>query len=148
MIDADSIRADLLDELATELGSIADRWNLFERVRGSAPETPEYLAVPYTTRFNTLGKASDIRDGFTDTLDRAAREHDRAALVSVTTDPKLPGNDSALDSVGSLLETKNRFMSWLSSTPKAPEIDSRPDKLYVLEWTDSGLPTCISCCSG
>ena len=44
MIDADSIRADLLDELATELGSIADRWNLFERVRGTSG--PEYLADP------------------------------------------------------------------------------------------------------
>jgi hypothetical protein len=138
MFDADSTRADMLDELATELGSIADRWNLFERVRGTSG--PEYLAVPYTTRFNTLGKASDIRDGFTDALDRAVGEHDRAALVSVTTDPKLPGNDSALDAVDSLIETKNRFMSWLSSTPKAPQIDSRPDNLYVLEWTDSGLP--------
>lgn len=138
MIDADSIRADLLDELATELGSIADRWNLFERVRGSGPE---YLAVPYTTRFNTLGKASDIREGFTDALDRAAGEHDRAALVSVTTDPKL--HDSALDAVDSLLETKNRFMAWLDYEPKgdAPERPGfRPDNLYVLEWTDSGLP--------
>ena len=137
-IDADSIRADLLGHLATELDSIADRWNLFERVRGSGPE---YLAVPYTTRFNSIGKASDVRDGFTAALDRAAGKHDSAALVSVTTDPKL--HDSALDAVNTLLETKNRFMSWLDYEPTgdAPERPGfRPDNLYVLEWTDSGLP--------
>ncbi len=75
-IDADSIRPDLLGQLATELDSIADRWNLFERVRGSGPE---YLAVPYTTRFNSLGKATDVRDGFAAAQDRAAAKQDSAA---------------------------------------------------------------------
>jgi len=138
-IHADSTRADLLGELYTELDSIADRWNLFERIRGESG--PEYLAVPYTTRFNSIGKASDVRDGFTESLDRAATKHDSACLLTATTDPKL--HDSIMDQVDSLLETKNRFMSWLDYEPTgdAPERPGfRPDNLYVLEWKDSGLP--------
>jgi len=57
-IGSDSTQADLLQELATECESIDDVWNVFERVRGSGPE---YLCVPYRTRFNSSDRAGELR---------------------------------------------------------------------------------------
>ena len=139
MIDADSIRGDLFGEQATELDSIEDVYTLLKRIRGSAGR--EYVGIPYETRFNSLERGIDLRDGFIDSLDRAAEEHNSACLLTATTDPKL--HDSILDQVNSLLETKNRFMGWLDYEPTgdAPERPGfRPDNLYVLEWSDKGLP--------
>jgi hypothetical protein len=57
-IGSDSIRADLLGELATELESIDGRYNIMERVRGSGPE---YLLCPYKNPFNSQDRVADLR---------------------------------------------------------------------------------------
>jgi hypothetical protein len=138
-IRSDSIRADLLGELATELESVDGRYNIMERVRGSGPE---YLLCPYKNRFNSQDRVADLRTSWRRAWRRAARQYDDAVCVTLTTDPEM--HDSVMDATASLLENKNRLGEWLAYDPKG---DDRPDRpgfrptnLYALEFTDSGLP--------
>lgn len=74
-LGSDSLRADMLGELGTELASVADTWNVFERVRGSGPE---YLCLPYRNRFNSPSRASDLRASWRRAWRRARRQYDDA----------------------------------------------------------------------
>jgi len=136
-VGSDSTRADLLSELATERESVADVWNVFERVRGDGPE---FLCVPFRNRFNSPGRVGDLRASWRRSWRRASRRYDDAVLVTLTTDPAM--HDSIADATDALIENKNRLSSWLAydpdSGPSRPGF--RPTNLYVLEFTDSGLP--------
>lgn len=138
-IGSDSIRADLLQELATERESIDDVWNVFERVRGSGPE---YLCVPYRTRFNSSDRAGVLRSSWERAWERTGDRYDDAVVVTLTTDPGM--HDSIADATDALIENKNRLAGWLAYDPKSADRPSRPgyrpSNLYVLEFTDSGLP--------
>jgi hypothetical protein len=138
-IQSDSTRADMLGELATELGSIEDVWNVFERVRG---QESEYLCLPYWTRFNSEQRASDLQASYNRAWDRAERQYDNAVVVTYTTDPKR--HDSIADARDTLMENKNRISQWLKTDPKSSDKASRPGycptNLSVLEFTDSGIP--------
>lgn len=76
-LGSDSLRADMLGELGTELASVADTWNVFERVRGSGPE---YLCLPYRNRFNSPSRASDLRATWRRAWRRARRQYDDAVV--------------------------------------------------------------------
>lgn len=136
-LGSDSLRADMLGELGTELASVADTWNVFERVRGSGPE---YLCLPYRNRFNSPSRASDLRASWRRAWRRARRQYDDAVVVTLTTDPKR--HDSIADATDSLIENKNRLSSWLAYDPESgpSRPGFRPSNLYVLEFTDSGIP--------
>lgn len=138
-VGSDSTRADLLQELATERESIDDVWNVFERIRGSGPE---YLCVPYRTRFNSTDRAGGLRSSWERAWDRAGDRYDDAVVVTLTTDPGM--HDSIADATDALIENKNRLAGWLAYDPKSANRPSRPgyrpSNLYVLEFTDSGLP--------
>ncbi|QZA87616.1 hypothetical protein K0C01_07300 [Salinarchaeum sp. IM2453] len=127
----------VLSELAIERESVADVWNVFERVRGDGPE---YLCVPFRNRFNSPGRVGDLRASWRRAWRRASRRYDDAVLVTLTTDPAM--HDSIADATEALIENKNRLSSWLeydpASGPSRPGF--RPTNLYVLEFTDSGLP--------
>ncbi|MDG5778928.1 hypothetical protein QA599_21050 [Haloarculaceae archaeon H-GB1-1] len=138
-VGSDSTRADFLQELATERESIDDVWNVFERVRGSGPE---YLCVPYRTRFNSTDRARGLRASWERAWDRASERYDDAVVVTLTTDPGM--HESIASATDALIENKNRLAGWLAYNPKSPDRPSRPGyrppNLYVLEFTDSGLP--------
>jgi len=136
-LGSDSLGADMLGELGTELASVADTWNVFERVRGSGPE---YLCLPYRNRFNSPSRASDLRASWRRAWRRARRQYDDAVVVTLTTDPKR--HDSIADATDSLIENKNRLSSWLAYDPESgpSRPGFRPSNLYVLEFTDSGIP--------
>ncbi|MDT3436577.1 hypothetical protein [Haloarcula sp. 1CSR25-25] len=138
-IGSDSLHADMLGELATELESIDGRYNILERIRGTGPE---YLLCPYKNRFNSQDRVADLRTSWRRAWRRAADQYDDAVCLTLTTDPGM--HDSVMDATASLLENKNRLGEWLAYDPKS---DDRPDRpgfrptnVYALEFTDSGLP--------
>ncbi len=77
-VGTDSTRASLLRALATELGSVKDRYAIMERVRGSGPE---YLLCPYKNRFNATDRVADLRSSYRRAWRRARREYDDAVCV-------------------------------------------------------------------
>jgi hypothetical protein len=129
----------MLGELATELGSIEDIWNMFERVPGKGSD---YLCLPYWTRFNSEQRASDLRSSYSRAWRRAERQYDIAVVVTYTTDPAQ--HDSIADARDALMENKNRVNQWLKTDPESSDKASRPGycptNLSVLEFTDSGIP--------
>jgi len=127
-IEADSLRADLLGELGTELASIEDRVTVMERVRGSGPD---YLLAPYRTRSNSPARVAKNRERFGEAFDRAAEEFEEAVVVTLTTDPAR--HDSILDATDALLENKNRLSAWLSYDPEngPSRRGYRPPNVYV-----------------
>jgi hypothetical protein len=86
-VGADSTRASLLRALATELGSVEDRYAIIERVRGSGPE---YLLCPYKNRFNAPDRVADLRSSYRRAWRRARREYDDAVCVTLTDRPGAP----------------------------------------------------------
>jgi len=138
-VGADSTRRSLLDELVTDREATEDKYNVFERVRGTGED---YLLVPWTTRYNDEARAHRIRDRFSETLREASARHGRAVCLTLTTDPKR--YDSLTGALSDLTDAKGRLMSWLSYDPKGGDAPARPgyrpDNLTALEFTESGLP--------
>lgn len=136
-LGSDSLRADMLGELGTELASVVETWYIFERVRGSGPE---YLCLPYRNRFNSPPRASNLQASWRRAWRRARRQYDDAVVVTLTTDPKR--HDSIADATDTLIENKNRLSSWLAYDPESGPSHPgfHPLNLYVLESTDSGIP--------
>lgn len=138
-VGSDSTRAGLLRELATELDSIDDVWQVFERIRGGGPD---HVCLPYTTRFNSTERAADLRATWGRAWRRARRRFDDAVVVTLTTDPGM--HDDIRAATDALTENKNRLVQWLTYDPKSPDKPSRPGyrppNLSVVEFTDSGLP--------
>jgi len=131
-IGADSVRRSLFEQLVEDVEGTADRWQVFERVRG---EGDDYLCLPYRTRHNDGGRAWDVREGFEDALRQAAGRHTEAVVLTVTTNPA--EHDSLTDALASLSTNKGRLMSWLSTEY---QLGYRPENLSVLQFTESGLP--------
>jgi hypothetical protein len=71
-VESDAVRGSLLKQLVTDIETTAERWAMFERVRG---EGDDYMCQPHRTRHNDAGRARDIRDGFNDALDAASDGH-------------------------------------------------------------------------
>jgi hypothetical protein len=125
-------RAELLGELATERENVADKFSIFERVRGQGSD---YLLIPYTTRFNSRDRATDTQGRFRTALRTAAEEYSDAVVLTVTVDPK--GHESLSAALESLTENKGRLLSWLSTDY---QLGHRPENLSVLEFMENGLP--------
>jgi len=131
-VNADSLRQSLFREFVTDKAGTEDRWQLFERVRGTGDD---YLCLPYRTRYNDGRRAGDIREGFENALRSATKRHNNAVILTVTTDPKRhSGLSEALEN---LTKNKGRIMSWLSTEY---QLGHRPENLTVLEFTETGLP--------
>lgn len=129
---SDSVKKSFLEEFVTERETIADKWQVFERVRGTGED---YMCIPYRTRHSDTGRAGDVRDGFEGALATAAGRHRRATVMTVTTDPKK--HDGITGALSSLIENKGRLLSWLSTEY---QLGDRPENMAVLEFTESGIP--------
>ena len=131
-VKSDSVKKSLLSQLTTDKAGTEDKWQVFRRVRGSGDD---YLCIPYRTRYNDIGRATDIRDGFENALRTATKRHNNATVLTVTTDPKQhSGLSEALEN---LSKNKGRLMSWLATDY---QLGHCPENLTVLEFTESGLP--------
>lgn len=131
-VDADSVRQSLFKQFTTGKAGTEDRWQVFERIRGSGDD---YLCLPYRTRFNDTGRAGDVRERFGQALQSAGERYDRAVVLTLTTDPKRHSGLS--DALESLSENKARLMQWLSTDY---QLGHRPANLTALEFTETGLP--------
>jgi len=131
-VTADSVRRSLLKQFTTGKAGTEDRWQVFERIRGSGDD---YLCLPYRTRFNDAGRAADVRERFVQALQSAGDRYNRAVVLTLTTDPKRHSGLS--DALESLSENKARLMQWLSTDY---QLGHRPENLTALEFTESGLP--------
>lgn len=130
--DADSVRRSLFGQLVEDVEGTAEKWQIFERVRGAGDD---YLCLPYRTRHNDGKRARDVRDGFEGALGEAAGRHSQAVVLTVTTDSN--NHDSLTDALEALSTNKGRLMSWLSTEY---QLGHRPENLTALEFTRSGLP--------
>jgi len=129
---SDNSKQSLLREFVTEQDTIADKWQVFERIRGTGDD---YLCLPYRTRHNDGVRAGNVRDGFEHALQAAGRRHNQAVVLTVTTDPKQ--HDGLTEALDSLAENKGRLMSWLSTEY---QLGYRPENLTTLEFSRNGLP--------
>ena len=131
-IESEGTQRALLKALVKDKAGTEDKWQVFERVRGSGDD---YLCLPYRTRHNDGGRAGDVRDGFEHALRTATRRHNNAVVLTVTSDPKRHSGLS--EALQSLSKNKGRLMSWLSTDY---QLGYRPENMSVLEFTESGLP--------
>ncbi|WP_344222802.1 hypothetical protein, partial [Aeromicrobium tamlense] len=131
-VEWDAVRRGLLSQFTTDVEGTADKWQVFERVRGSGDD---YLCLPYRTRYNDAGRATEIREGFETALRLASRRHNDAVVLTLTTDPK--AHNGLTDAIQSLSDNKARLMSWMSTEY---QLGYRPENLSVLEFSESGLP--------
>lgn len=129
---SDSVKQSFLREFVTERGEIDDKWQVFKRVRGQGDD---YLCLPYRTRHNDGVRAGDVRDGFEHALQAASGRHNRAVVLTVTTDPKQ--HDSLTAALNSLAENKGRLLSWLATEY---QLGYRPENLSALQFSRNGLP--------
>jgi hypothetical protein len=135
-IDADSLRADLLGELGTELDSIEDRYTMLQRIRGTVAE---FLFIAYATRFNSPERAGEIQRKFRRAVDRGEERYGSACLLTLTTDRKR--FSSVIDAVDEILANNRRLFDRLDYDAETgpPRPGYRVPHIYVPEFTDSGL---------
>lgn len=131
-VESDMVRRSLFERFTDNVIGTTDKWQVFERVRGSGDQ---YLCLPYLTRYNDAGRATEIRDGFETALATAGNRHKDAVVLTLTTDPK--EHEGLSEAVQSLSKNKGRLLSWLSTEY---QLGYRPENLSVLEFTRSGLP--------
>lgn len=136
-LPSDTLRAELLEELARERRAIDDRVTILERIRGSGPE---YILKEYETRFNSPSRSGKLLRKWKAAWDRATYRYDRAVLLTITADPKM--HDSQAEAVDALFSAKNDLTGWLTYDAKeGTRPGYRPENMSVLEWGDGdGLP--------
>lgn len=129
-IGAETLRADVLTELARSIKAKRESRILLERTRGSGPE---YVTLPYETRFSTPERAQELHARFERAWDRAWSRYGCAVGITLTTDPaKFEDTEEAVEE---LKATKSRLIARYTY-----HYGSRPKTLGVVDVTDSGLP--------
>ena len=131
-VESDAVRRGLFNQFTKDVEGTADKWQVFESVRGGGDD---YLCLPYRTRYNDAGRATEIREGFETALRTSSRRHNDAVVLTLSTDPKR--HDGLLEAIQSLSDNKGRLMSWLSTEY---QLGYRPENMSVLEFSESGLP--------
>jgi hypothetical protein len=133
---------------------IADRWNILRAVDDTV--APEYLLVPYATRFNSDSRSSENWRKYHRAWETATKKYSDGVALTLTTDPSK--FDSLKEMIDEIMPNFNRMMSWLQRRlgdrcddvgteghsihdcpdcePKAP----RPDYICALEFTEKGYP--------
>lgn len=131
-IESDAVRRSIYNQLITDKAGTEDRWQIFERIRGTGDD---YLCLPYRTRYNNTHRAGDVLGRFEDALTTASGRHNTATMLTLTTDPNQ--HSGLTHAIENLADSKQRLMSWLSTDY---QLGYRPENLTVLEFTQSGLP--------
>jgi len=143
----DPVRGELLRDLAARREGVDGKHLTLERrvasddvPGGRDPDEPEHLVVPLASCLSSSSRARSAYQTFAEAWDRAAEEHERGVVATITTDPKR--FSSVLEATQELFEDLNRFRSWLAYDPQNGP--SRPGRrlpsIATVEFTDSGLP--------
>lgn len=96
---------------------------------------PEYLSLPYRTRFNDEGRVRKQWSILDSMIEKGGEWYDSAVFATLTTKPS--HFDSLWDAIGDINKNFNRLMSWLQTDSR---LGYRPDYLKVLEFQESGNP--------
>ncbi|MEZ3165703.1 hypothetical protein [Halorubrum miltondacostae] len=129
--DKHDYRQELLRELATYRSQIDGKYSYLKR-KHAINGLPDYLALPYTTRFNDAEKAASIQRGFTGALETSARRFDVGAMVSLTVD----GN--RFETNADALEAATKAKSdWINR--EEHQLGGRPTYLCVVDFQENGL---------
>jgi hypothetical protein len=110
--------------------------------------SPEYLRLPYRTRFNDKGRINKQWSIQSRMFDAAAKKYEKAVMLTLTIWPGHYQGSSLWEAIAGRRHDDrddhlginrhwNRFMSWLDSESR---LGYRPDYLKVLEWQDNGSP--------
>lgn len=121
--------------LEFNLKEYVDRINDLRLVLHSEEADPEYISLPYKTRFNDSGRIDKQFSIMSSCIEKAGEEFDNAALLTLTTDPKK--FNSLYEMVDNINKSWNRLMSWLSTDSR---LGYRPEYVKVLEFTEKGYP--------
>lgn len=97
--------------------------------------SPEYLSLPYRTRFNDEGRVRKQWAVMDSMIEKAGEWYDTAAFTTLTTKPS--HFDNLYEAIAEINTNFNRLMSWLQTDSR---LGYRPDYLKVLEFQDSGNP--------
>jgi hypothetical protein len=96
---------------------------------------PQYLSLPYRTRFNSEERINRQFSILNSCLEKAADWYDAAAFTTLTT---WPGHfDNLWEAITEINRNFNRFMSCLQNDS---HLGYRPDYVKVLEFQESGNP--------
>jgi len=130
--------------LEYNLREYVDRINDLRLILHSDVADPEYISLPYKTRFNDMGRIKKQRAIMSNCLRVAGGDWNHAVMLTLTTDPKKFGsinemvcgdpndrNDSGING------NWNRLMSWLASDA---QLGYRPEYVKILEFTEKGYP--------
>ena len=98
-------------------------------------EAPQYISLPYKTRFNDSGRISKQQSIFNSCLEQAGETHETAVFVTLTTKPSHFRN--LMESIEEINKNWNRLMSWLQTESR---LGYRPEYVKVLEFQESGNP--------
>ena len=98
-------------------------------------EAPEYISLPYKTRFNDSGRISKQQSIFNSCLEQAEEDHETAIYTTLTTKPT--HFDNLMESIEEINKNWNRLMSWLQTDSR---LGYRPEYVKVLEFQESGNP--------
>jgi len=98
-------------------------------------EAPQYISLPYKTRFNDNGRISKQQAIFNSCLEVASEDHETAVYLTLTTKPS--HFDNLMESIEEINRNWNRIMSWLQTDSR---LGYRPEYVKVLEFQESGNP--------
>lgn len=135
-VDTMEERGDLVGAFAAKRAGTDDRFHAFE----DSFNPGEHLLVPFSTRFNSARRVSDLRRRWETAWERAGVSYDSAVMVTLTTDPAR--YESIEAAVEGLLMDVERLRSWLAydpaSGPSRPGV--RLPSIVVPQPTERGVP--------
>jgi len=120
-------REDVFRELVQYRENTADKYTLLKR-----RITDEYLALPYRTRFNDRGRATDTQARFRTALHKASEDFRTASVLSLTVDPKR--YESHAEATERITEKVNNLKSYLRYQTGGF------DSVSVFDFQRNGLP--------
>lgn len=126
--DATDYRGEVMAELTAYREAIKDKFNYF-----SHSYKPKHLLVPYLTRFNDEGRASNSQSRFRGRLSTAATRYNHAAVLTLTPDPTRFDNHSEV--VDEFTEAVSRFMQ-----RQGYQLGKSPANVKVFDFQRNGLP--------
>lgn len=96
---------------------------------------PEYLTLPYRTRFNSRDRINKQWSILNRMIEQAGEWYEKAVFVTLTTKPT--HFDNLYESIAEINSNWNRFMSWIQADSR---LGYRPQYVKVLEFQESGNP--------
>jgi len=129
-------RGDLVGAFGAKREATEDRFHVLQDTFD--PES--HRLIPYSTRFNSVGRVRETWDRYQTAWRRAADEYREGVVVTLTTDPGR--YDSLAGMCDNLLGDVNALKDWVAYDPESgpARAGHRPPSVVSVEFTDDGKP--------